>query len=232
MIEIFKSATTDIKILNERQELIKYLSNYSGALNFDRTNMDFVESYLLQNSKIKSYSRISALTKAANYFFYPNQAYYLKEKGVGEIVFLLKKLAEMFAGLSDEVKPALVKAFDEVICTLFKHQLVKEVVERSESKITIFELEQLDLILRGIELKTVKLFLDLTYQVDAYFAVVKAARKYNFTLPHLNLKERNLIIKGVFHPFLNQPTRMILNLKWKRTYAFLQEVIWLGNRPF
>ncbi|WP_316848547.1 MutS-related protein [Pedobacter psychrodurus] len=232
LIEIFRTPSTDIKIINERQELIKYLSNYSGNLNFDRTNMDFVESYLVQNAKIKSYSRLSALSKAVNYFFYPNQAYYLKEKGVGEIVFLLKKLAEVFAGLSDGVKPALVKTFDEVVLTLFKQPLVKEVVERNERKITLFELEKLDRILRGTELKTVKRFLDLTYQIDAYFAVVKAARKYKLSLPHVNLKERNLLIKGVFHPFLNQPVTNDIEFEVGKNVCFLTGSNMAGKSTF
>jgi DNA mismatch repair protein MutS len=232
LIEIFRTPSTDIQIISERQELIRYLSHYSGDLNFDRTNMDFVESYLVQNSKIKSYSRISALSKAVNYFFYPNQAYYLKEKGVREIVFLLKKLGEVFAGLSHEVKPTLVSAFDDVVQTLFKQAFVKEVVECEERKITLFELEKLDLILRGTELKTVKRFLDLTYQIDAYFSVVKAARKYNLTLPHVNLKERNLHIRGVFHPFLNQPIANDIEFEVGKNVCFLTGSNMAGKSTF
>jgi DNA mismatch repair protein MutS len=232
LIEIFRAPSTDIQIINERQELIKYLSNYSGDLNFDRTNMDFVESYLMQNSKIKSYLRISALTKAVNYFFYPNQAYYLKEKSVKEIITLLKKLGEVFAGLNDKDKPGLAKEFDGVVLALFKQVLVKNIVERKEKKISLFELEELDFIFRGAELRTIKKFLDLTYQIDAYFSIVKAARKYNLTLPNINLKERNLHIKGVFHPFLNQPVANNIEFEAGKNVCFLTGSNMAGKSTF
>jgi DNA mismatch repair ATPase MutS len=158
--EIFRMPSTDIQIITERQGLIKYLSNYSDDLNFDHTNIDFIESYLEQNGKIKFYSKISALTKSINYFFYPNQAYYLKEKGIKEIISLLKKLTEIFATLDHEVKPVLVKEFNEVVGILFRQKLIKAIVERFEKKINLFEFEELDFMFKGSELKTIKRFLD------------------------------------------------------------------------
>ena len=42
LMDIFNTPSTDIKVLNERQEMIRYFSDYSGDLYLDRTNMDFV----------------------------------------------------------------------------------------------------------------------------------------------------------------------------------------------
>ncbi|HJY11425.1 MAG TPA: hypothetical protein VJ304_01480, partial [Flavobacterium sp.] len=221
LIDIFRTPSTDIQVINERQHVIKYLSGYSGNLDFDRTNIDFVESYLMQFAKIKSYSRISALTKSVNYFFYPNQGYYLKEKGIKEIIFLLKKLGEVFAGLNDKDKPELAKEFDDVVFSLFKQVLVKNIVERKEKKISIFELEELDFIFKKTELKTIKKFLDIIYQVDAYFSVVLAARKFNLTLPNVNLKARHFRINGVFHPFLSNPVANDIEFETEKNVCFL-----------
>lgn len=232
LIEIFRTPSTDIQIINERQGLIEYLSRYNGDLNFDRTNMDFVESYLTQNTKVKFYSKISALTKSINYFFYPNQVYYLKEKGIVEIIFLLKKLNEVFAVLACEAKPMLIEEFEEVIQNLFKQKLVKAVVNREEKKINLFELEELDFIFRGAELKTIKRFLDLTYQIDAYFSVVIAARKYNFTLPNVNINDCHLRIKGVFHPFLNHPVVNNLEFEAGKNVCFLTGSNMAGKSTF
>jgi DNA mismatch repair ATPase MutS len=230
--DIFRTPSTAIQIINERQHLIKYLSAYSGDLSLDRTNIDFVESYLMQYSKIKFYSRISALTKAVNYFFYPNQAYYLKEKGVKEIIFLLKKLDEVFAELNDESKPVLINEFDEVLLTLFKHPLIKRIVQREEKKISLFELEELDFIFRKKELKTVKKFLDLIYQIDAYFSIVLAARKFNLILPNVNVKERHLRIDGVFHPFLSNPVGNNIEFETGKNVCFLTGSNMAGKSTF
>ena len=232
LIEIFRTPSTDIKIINERQKVIKYLSNYPGDLGFDRTNMDFAESYLTQNSKIKLYSRISALTNSVNYFFYPNQGYYLKEKGVKEIIFLLKKLGEVFAGLNDKDKPELVKEFDNVVLTLFKQVLVKNIVGRKEKKISIFELEELDFLFKKTELKTIKKFLDIIYEVDAYFSIVLAARKFNLTLPNVNLKVRHFHLSGVFHPFLSNPVANDIEFGTEKNVCFLTGSNMAGKSTF
>ena len=232
LIDIFRTPSTDIQVINERQHVIKYLSGYSGNLDFDRTNIDFVESYLMQFAKIKSYSRISALTKSVNYFFYPNQGYYLKEKGIKEIIFLLKKLGEVFAGLNDKDKPELAKEFDDVVFSLFKQVLVKNIVERKEKKISIFELEELDFIFKKTELKTIKKFLDIIYQVDAYFSVVLAARKFNLTLPNVNLKARHFRINGVFHPFLSNPVANDIEFETEKNVCFLTGSNMAGKSTF
>jgi len=230
--EIFRTPSTDIQIITERQDLIRYLSNYSDDLNFDHTNIDFIESYLVQNSKTKFYSKISALTKSINYFFSPNQAYYVKEKGIGEIISLLKKLNEVFAALDQDIKPVLVKEFNEIVGVLFKQKLIKAIVERDEKKINLFELEALDFMFRGTELRTIKRFLDLVYQIDAYYAVVMAARKYNLTLPNVNAKECHLRINGVFHPFLNHPVANDIEFEIGKNVCFLTGSNMAGKSTF
>ncbi|WP_293311979.1 MutS-related protein [Pedobacter sp. UBA5917] len=232
LMEMFRAPSTDIEVINERQELIKYISNYSGDLYLDRTNMDFVESYLMQNSKIKSYSRISALAKSVNYFFYPNQAYYLKEKGVREIIFLLKKMSEIFSTLDGEIKPRLVNEFDDLVIRLFKQSMVKEITGRDERKITLFELEQLDFIFRGAEFRTVKLLLDLVYQFDAYFSVVKASRKYNLNLPYMSAKKQHLRIRGVFHPFIEHSVANDIEFGGGKNVCFLTGSNMAGKSTF
>ncbi|WP_316828041.1 MutS-related protein [Pedobacter miscanthi] len=232
LLEIFKAPSTDIEIIKQRQGLIRYLSSYKGNLNFDRTNIEFVESYLIQNGKIKFYTKISALAKSINYFFYPNQAYYLKEKGIKEIVSLLKKLIEVFAELDQEAKPELVRTFDDIVLTLFKQQLIKTIVERDEKKISLFELEQLDFIFRGTVLSVVKRFLDLIHQIDAYFSVVKVGQKYNFTLPKLDVNNHHLQIKGVFHPFLDYPVVNDVEFETGKNVCFLTGSNMAGKSTF
>lgn len=232
LMDIFRSPSTDIKVINERQELIRYLSAYSGDLYLDRTNMDFVESYLIQNGRPKSYSRISALVKSVNYFFYPNQSYYLKEKGVSELIFLFKKLAEIFETLGGETKPRLVKEFDELLSVLFKEGLIREIAGRNHRKISLFELEQLDFIFRGDGLRTIKLLLNLVYQFDAYFSVVKAARKCGLNLPALKEGERLLHIKGLFHPFLESPVVNDMAFEAGKNVCFLTGSNMAGKSTF
>lgn len=232
LMDVFKAPSTDIKVLNERQELIRYLSGYSGDLYLDRTNMDFVESYLIQNGRPKSYSRISALVKSINYFFYPNQAYYLKEKGISEIIFLFKKLAEIFENLGGETKPRLIKEFDELLSVLFKEDLFSEIAGRNHRKISLFELEQLDVIFRGDGLRTIKLLLNLVYQFDAYFSVVKAARKYSLNLPNIHTEEQLLHIKGLFHPFLERPVVNDVAFEAGKNVCFLTGSNMAGKSTF
>lgn len=232
LMEMFRTPSTNIEVINERQELIKYISNYEGDLYLDRTNMDFVESYLMQNSKIKYYSGISALAKAVNYFFYPNQAYYLKEKGIREIIFLLKKLSEIFNTLNSDIKPRLVKEFDDLILILFKQSLIKEITHRGERKISLFELERLDFIFRKTEFRTIKQLLDLVYQFDAFFSVVKASRKYNLNLPKVSATKQHLNIKGVFHPFLENPVANDLEFEAGKNVCFLTGSNMAGKSTF
>lgn len=222
LADIFRTPSTDIQVIHERQSVIKYFSGYPNDLSFDRTNMDFVESYLNQNSKISYYSPVSALFKAVNYFFYPNQVYYLKEKGTREIVLLLKKLNGVFNALGEQDKPELVKEFDAVFLMLTKNDLVKTVVECDKlQKFSLWQLEELDFIFRNIKLKAVKQLLDLTYQIDAYFSVVKAMRINNLTWPDISTMDRRFKITGVFHPFLVNPVNNDVEFGTGQNVCFL-----------
>ncbi|MEH3114875.1 hypothetical protein [Pedobacter terrae] len=220
LMEMFRTPSTDIECINERQELIKYISNYSADFYLDRTDMDFVESYLMQNSKVKSYSIVSALIKSVNYFFYPNQAYYLKEKGITGIIFLLKKVSGIFNLLNDEIKPKLVEKIEDVIVVLSKQSLIKEIIDRNDKKISLFELERLDFIFNKQEFKTIRSFLDLVYLFDAYFSVVKACRKYNLNLPKISSEKTASVYKRCFSSVFSESSCQRFRIWNGKKYLF------------
>ncbi|MFD2286627.1 DNA mismatch repair protein [Pedobacter petrophilus] len=231
LMQLFRSPTTNIKVIHHRQELIRYLFDYSGSLALDRTNMDFVEGYLRLNDKVKYYSPINALINSVSYFFTPNQTYYLKEKGIKSLLNLCRKLNELFAGL-DSTRPDLVVEFDEVIAILDENDLFKELVQHPQRKLTLFELEQLDFIFRGKAYKTIKQLLNVTYKIDAFYAIVLAARKHNLILPTVTTNSDLIHIKGVFHPFLDAPVANDVSFSEDKNVCFLTGSNMAGKSTF
>lgn len=230
LMQLFQSPTTDITLINHRQELIKYLSDYKGNITFDRTNMDFVEGYLCLNTKVKYFSPIRALKSSLSYFFTPNQVYYLKQKGIGSIVNLCRELIGVFAS-PGITRPELIIEFDDVILELSKYKMFGELIKQPYRKLTIFELERFDIIFRGKAFSTIKKLLSITYKIDAFYSVVLAARKHNLKMPVITA-HRDFTIEGIFHPFLEAPIANDLSFGDGRNVCFLTGSNMAGKSTF
>ncbi|MFV0420394.1 MAG: MutS-related protein [Dysgonomonas sp.] len=207
LYNFLSSPSANLDEITERRDAIAFFQEYiPSGLTVDKNALDFSEYYLKHgNYPTRMPSRFSAIERRLMSFINQSPEYYLIEKGVSSTVELLNDIYRFALVLAEKLKgndyPKLLSRTNKDILTLFSKREYSELI--GLKRIKAFDTAKLDYMFRYTHRKDIAFFHSLVYEYDAFYAVTKAAKKYQLAYPEiLPEKETTLEIDGIFHPFI------------------------------
>jgi len=227
---IFRNPLTDVELISERKKLIEHLQKSELDFNLDKETVDFIEFYLRQNNRPEKPSPLFKFQKIVGDYIKPTRELYLKRRGVKEVLDLISYLETLFSQLHSKEDFSFLMKLNNLIISLknnkhFENYLSREKFKLSSSKLVVFDFE-----IRATELNKINELLTLLYELDAYFSVAKAAKKYNLSYPDIdNNKEKKIEIKGLKHIFIENAVTNNIVISTDKNVSFITGVNMAGK---
>jgi len=218
--DLFRKPLTDREQLRQRTASIKCLIDRVGELTLDKTAVDFMDYYLKRPDSPASFSVYVGIRNATAHFFSPSQTYYTMRRGIAEVFDILAFIATWCETYPPGGDSPIVADLRESVGKLTRHPLLAAHVEAPEKRIKRYDLERIDYLLRKKYRHDMLELLDQLYQLDAYYAIACATRARGFTFPEFSDDEA-LVLDGVFHPLLDNPTPNSIALDSHRRLNFI-----------
>lgn len=227
--DLFTKPIINIEELIHRSKDIQFLFNEVDSLSFQRESIDFIEYYLNSIDKPKKYTWHAAFKKSVKYRYTKKQEQYNKQRGLGEILNTLVFLNVLCDEIQQKHELNFIKELYLRLEKVCSDPFIKKCLAHPK-KLKGLRLERCDFFIRNIYLEDILKILASVYQLDAYYAIALAARKYNFSFPvYHHDNESKLILEGVFHPFLSTPVTNNFELDRQQHLCFLTGVNMSGK---
>jgi len=231
--KIFRNPLDDPEAIKERIDTIRFIQTKNLNINTDKQTCDFVEFYLQQDYKTKSFVKIIGFFERIIYAFNSNNNYYVIQQGVENTLKILIVLLEFSANNFDEnagslngLKAAILKAFDDA-----DFVFVKQLINKQE--ISAVDLALADAIFRHSATDKIKALLDIIYQLDVYASISATAAKKGFTFPVIKINDTPaVVIKGLFHPFIKDPVCNDVEFNYNNNLCFVTGTNMAGKSTF
>jgi len=227
---IFKNPLTDINLISERKKLIEYLQKNNLDFNLDKESIDFIEFYLRQNNQPKKLSPLFKFQKIVRDYLKPTRELYLKRRGVKEVLDLISYLENLFSQLRSKEDYNFLIKLNNLIVSLKNNKHFGNYLSREKFKLNSSKFIDFDFEIRLTELNKINELLTLLYELDAYFSVAKAAKKYNLSYPDINNdKEKRIEIKGLRHIFIEKAVSNNIVISTEKNVSFITGVNMAGK---
>jgi DNA mismatch repair protein MutS len=201
--EMFNKPLTNPTHIKERLEVFSYIEAHHIKLSLNRNDYDFVEFYLNKRYHAKPFSGITRfLEKIINTFYNSNDHYVIKT-GVESTLSILDSLINFAEALRGNV-PKKIQDFRSTILNTFHPDEIKWLKQLiRKPRRSVLDVAKADHLFRQLAYERMKALLNVAYQLDVYQSVSQSGKALGFTLPVIDESiERELNIKGLFHPFI------------------------------
>ena len=232
--EIFKAPLNDIDEIEERINVIRYLQKVDIGFLADRAVCDYIEFYLIQYNKPTSISKIRAIEKRISFFFTGNNAYYIINRGISNVLALLKQLSGVTRFADDNELPKLLQQFFLTIKETLEHPDFV-FIQRLFSKkaLNAIDIARTDHLFRYIGFERLKTLLDIVYQLDVFMSIGSRGKYLGFSFPVVNRSgERVLDLRNVFHPLIQDPVSNSIHFSHDKNLCFVTGANMAGKSTF
>jgi DNA mismatch repair protein MutS len=220
LIEIFSWPLTDAKELLDRQNLIAGLQNTSIYLTVNRQSLELISYFMGQTEKVKPYHQYAVWKDFL--LFRGSQSFYIKQRGVHELLDLFIHLNDACADLDLDKSPTLIRNIAHAVQLILQLPDIKDAINQRPAKLKLVTLARCNDIFRKSAKKETEHILDLVNMLDAYISVANTAKTYNLCYPQLHSeKASELDICGAFHLQLENPTGNSIRFRENRNVFFL-----------
>jgi DNA mismatch repair protein MutS len=220
LIEIFNHPLTDAKELQDRQNLIAGLENLTFNLAVDRQSLELITYFISQTERVKPYHPYAVWKDFL--LFRGTQSFYIKQRGVHELLDLFIHITEACADLDLDSSPALIKEIASSVAQILHFPVISISKDRRPAPINIAALARCNHIFRQSAKKEVEHILDLIYRLDAYLSVANTAKSYKLSYPQLYPAKTSLLnINGAFHLQIKYPAGNNIHFNVNRNVFFL-----------
>ena len=227
---IFKNPLTSIDLISERKKLIEYLQKSNLDFNLDKESIDFIEFYLRQNNRPNKPSPLFKFQKIVGDYIKPNRELYLKRRGVKEVLDLISYLENLFSQLRSKEDYSFLIKLNNLIVSLKSNKHFGDYLSQEKFRLNSLKFIDFDFEIRTTELNKINELLTLLYELDAYFSVAKAGKKYNLSYPDINNdKEKRIEIKGLKHIFIKKAVSNNIVISTDKNVSFITGVNMAGK---
>ncbi len=204
--EIFNTPLTSPVQIKERIEVLSYIQTINLEFNVDKNTCDFIEFYLKKRNPVRSFSVILGFLERIIYAFNSNNDYYVIHQGVINTLNLLEELLKFVSTVTTPL-PKVLEAFRSTIVTIFETAEFSGIKQLfGKGKYSTIELAKADHLFRHTAKQKVKELLEIVYELDVCQTISSSGKALGFSLPSILENEKpRLMIKGLFHPFINNP---------------------------
>jgi len=229
----FSSPLNDADLLKQRVEILQHFREDQNYIEIDKYSLDFIEHYLIQQNAPRRYSSSKSFFKAVLNKLLPNSDYYVLQRGIRLLKNTIVELYNYAKTVEPEQLPSFIVDSKKLIINTIENTSLKKTLHYRKNKyLTPFATGKLDYIFRKTEFLAVKELLAIIYEYDAYKAIGVAAKKHNLTLPLYSNEPNYISIKGLIHPFLDNPVSNDIEYKADATICFITGPNMAGKSTF
>lgn len=116
---MLKTPLSDLQMIEERRDSIAFFQRTGLYFAINREDIDFVEYYLEQTGEPRKFSRYNAVIKFIDNKIKPNSAYYVVERGVEYLIYLLNAFHDFVLELQALECPVYVRKQNQQLLALF-----------------------------------------------------------------------------------------------------------------
>lgn len=232
--KMLKNPLTDIKILKDRRDSIKYFSEYKVKLKIEKKDIDFIEYYKSSKMSFSKKNALSSWYQSLRYRFKPDNDYFTKKTGVEKTLALLQYLSVFVKEYQHKDIPWYLSSILYNIQEILMGKELRELlfsVDKTAFKTT--ELEKLDHLFRKHAIDKLDEILEMLYELDVFKSVAAAAQKHRFCFPEYSgAEQQNIQIEGLYHPVLEKPITNDFRIGETTSLCFLTGANMSGKSTF
>lgn len=217
---------TDLTEINNRIEAISFFQHLEckEELDIDKNTLDFIEHYLMQGDyPTTPPSKFSALEKAVMQKINPTNQYYIIERGIDYIIYLLNNLYDFSVKIANNDSPQLIAKNNAYIFNLFDQPEFNDLSEIKEmQKLKPISIAKYDYMFRYTYKDTIRNILNIIYDYDVFITVSQVATEKTLSFPEvLPAKNSTFEIDGLYNPFITNPVRNDLSFSTSNNLIFI-----------
>lgn len=232
LIDLIQTPISDMGALNQRVDLIHYLSENPLDLKIRSTQLDSIDYYLNLNTQLLRGNRVDAWLQKMSYKIKPTNSYYLKDTGIRQLLFLIKALKEITTNLKDKEIPDMLSGILDQIDGFIRIGEQKELFTYQKI-VGIYRLNKLDRFFRKHHKNELTKLIENVYLLDAFSSLSIVYRDKKLTLPKFNdSKKPEFKIEGLYHPLLENPVSYDIDMINDTNLCFLTGPNMAGKSTF
>lgn len=202
MEEMMRTPSTDISLLTDRIDTIKYFKEKGLEIDITNHQLDLIEYYINYTKGYLKHNPIDSLAAYLGNKIKSNVHYYTVGLGLEHLLTLLRYSSKLIPELAQKECPAYLKKTSESLENILELDIVKYALSiRNFKKLNFHQTSKLDVFFRRKGKEVAKQLLAIFYELDAFETVAYTAMQNNFSFPtYINTAEVSLKIQDLRHP--------------------------------
>jgi DNA mismatch repair protein MutS len=223
MEEIMRTPGTDLGLLTDRIDTIKYFKESGLEIDINNNQLDLIEYYINYAKGHLKHNPIDSLAAYLGNKIKSNVHYYTVGLGLQHLLTLLRYSAKLISELDNKEAPAYLKRTSKSLENILELDIVKYALTiRNFKKLNFHQTSKLDVFFRRKGKDIAKQLLAIFYELDVFETVAYAATQNGFSLPaYLDTAEIALEIQGLRHPAIAKAIENDIELNKAGNLIFL-----------
>jgi DNA mismatch repair protein MutS len=229
---MFSFPLNDKELIEKRISSIRFFLEQPFDFPFYKEGLDFIEHYLNRGNKPIKFSIFNSFV---NKWFFKKDAneQFIIQRGIRYLISVFSDYYIFLKNCDLNYSYEFFNNNKNLVINLIDNSQLKIVLDyKHRVKFYHYEYFKLDYYFRNIELNKVREILDIMYEIDAYKSISIASNKSGFTLPIITSSNNNFQIKGLFHPFLENPVDNDFEISEGKNMCFLTGPNMAGKSTF
>lgn len=232
--DIFLYPLSEPEKIAGRSALIAYFQKNQVRFPFQGELFDALETYLEnKDSRTKILAENDTFHRKLKGYMGTDTEYELLHKGILAAITLFNKLGEFIVTLDISSCPVYGKELTVMREILGLPQLQWVYREKDTKRLDYARSAEYDNMLRYVYRDKVEKLLHLVYLLDVFTSVAEIAGRHHFIPARImDGSENQILIEGMFHPFLEKPVANDLKISPDNNFIFLTGANMAGKSTF
>jgi len=230
---LFSNPLTNLNEIQQRINRINCFLNLKTCFEIDRNSLDFIELYLKLPIVPNRFSIFSSFAGAFNNYIRPKNDYYIKQRSIKYLIDLLHAIYLFSLNADTDKNVEFINTLKTQIRNIIEKSSLSIILKyKKTEKLYPQDFGKLDFLFRNIERNGVREILEIIYEIDSLNSIATAIKKYNLTLPVFSSKANCFDVKGLFHPFIDNPVTNDFEFSTGKNICFLSGPNMAGKSTF
>lgn len=220
--ETFSNPKSDITLLKDRVDLLKHFDSNPIPFEIDKTTLDIIEYYLIQDKKPIKLSLFDIIRKSIDSKLKPTNKSYIIQRGIEYLVGTINDLYVFANQIEDNCNTNILLGYKNTILgSIEKTNLKITLGIKDKKRFNSILLGKLDYYFRYSEYERVRELLNIIYEIDMFKSISYSKQNLKLVFPKYASTDNQINIKGLYHPFLDKPVANDLHIDNHKNICFV-----------
>lgn len=232
--EMLKRPLSDLSMILERRDTIAFFQQNNLCFIVDKQDIDFVEHYMNLSGVARSFSRYNAVIKFIDNKIKAKSSYYIVERGIEYLIYILRGFHEFVLGLEKLACPPYLQRQNQQLLALFEREEYAELKDMyTLEKLSPILIEKYDYLFRNRDRVVIETILQIIYEYDVFQSVAKVAAEKRLSYSEILPPDQQVLhIEGMFHPFIEKPVSNNISMNASLNLCFITGPNMAGKSTF